>query len=397
MGPNIGSQPGNVLSLTYNQAGERIKKHSDTNGTLYYIRGVDGQVVALLDENDNPLFYNIADVGRFVPGTNGSSYYYLTDHLGSIRVIVDESGNVVGYTDYYPFGMAMPGRVMSNLSNDFYKYNAKQLDDDYGLNWHDYGWRPYDAEIGRWVRVDPLAEKYPSLSAYVFVANNPLNLIDPNGEYITSIRTEDEEGNITYRIIYTASLINESSLNLTKEQLNALANQITEQLKKSFSGEETTSEGTTISWSIDVDINTDGSIREDDNVIYLVDPSSERLGDPSTWGKSSGGSHGGIGGRAFAVSTKTLKYKEYFQRTAAHEFGHNIGLYHPKSPRETERIRELTLSDPTNLMHQVRDITNRMSSIWSKENYRLIQRATNIIREQIQAAHTRINFYYPKK
>ncbi|RMG43057.1 MAG: hypothetical protein D6732_00505, partial [Methanobacteriota archaeon] len=86
--PNIGSQPGNVLSLTYNQNGERIKKHSDTNGTLYYIRGVDGQVVALLDENDNPLFYNIADVGRYVPGTNGSNYYYLTDHLGSIRVIV---------------------------------------------------------------------------------------------------------------------------------------------------------------------------------------------------------------------------------------------------------------------------------------------------------------------
>ena len=86
---------------------------------------------------------------------------------------------MVGYTDYYPFGMMMPGRVMSSLSEDFYKYNAKQLDDDYGLNWHDYGWRPYDAEIGRWVQVDPLADSLLSWSAYVYDANNPIRLIDP--------------------------------------------------------------------------------------------------------------------------------------------------------------------------------------------------------------------------
>ena len=85
MDPNIGSQPGNVLSLNYNQKGERITKHSDTNGTLYYIRGVDGQPIALLNETDTPLFYNIADLGKLVPDKppaplEAVSYYYLTDH-----------------------------------------------------------------------------------------------------------------------------------------------------------------------------------------------------------------------------------------------------------------------------------------------------------------------------
>ena len=78
MDPNIGIQPGNTISLTYNQAGERIAKNTETYGTLYYIRGVYGQTIALLDENDTPLFYNIAEVGRLAPGTNESSYYYLS-------------------------------------------------------------------------------------------------------------------------------------------------------------------------------------------------------------------------------------------------------------------------------------------------------------------------------
>jgi len=154
---------------------------------------VDDQLVALLDENDTPLFYNIADLGKLAPGSppaplgavsllpDRPPFDRLRAGLGSIRVIVDESGNVVSHTDYYPFGMTMTGRETSSLSEDFYKYNGKQLDDDYGLNWHDYGWRPYDAEIGRWVRVDPLADSLSSWSPYVYAFNSPIVFIDLNG------------------------------------------------------------------------------------------------------------------------------------------------------------------------------------------------------------------------
>ena len=151
-----------------------------------------------------------------MPGTNESSYYYLTDHLGSIRVIIDESGNVVSHTDYYPFGMAMPGREITNLTNDFYKYNGKQLDDEYGLNWHDYGWRPYDAEIGRFIKVDRFADKYPSLSAYQYAVDNPVLFVDVNGDSIWIVY-QDADGN-EQRLLYTQGMSFEGS----NEQIGAL-------------------------------------------------------------------------------------------------------------------------------------------------------------------------------
>ncbi|MCB9082405.1 MAG: hypothetical protein H6555_11920 [Lewinellaceae bacterium] len=62
-----------------------------------------------------------------------------------------------------------------------YTYNSKELNTDFGLNWLDYGARWYDASIGRWCAVDPLAEEYASWSPYNYVLNNPINAIDPNG------------------------------------------------------------------------------------------------------------------------------------------------------------------------------------------------------------------------
>jgi hypothetical protein len=52
------------------------------------------------------------------------------------------------------------------------------------LGWYDYGARMYNPNVGRWNGVDPLAEKYQPISPYVYVANNPLKFIDPNGEEI---------------------------------------------------------------------------------------------------------------------------------------------------------------------------------------------------------------------
>jgi len=63
-------------------------------------------------------------------------------------------------------------------------YNGKEFNEDLGLKWYDYGARYYDPSIGRWNGVDPLAEKYASISPYAYVANNPLIFIDPDGRYI---------------------------------------------------------------------------------------------------------------------------------------------------------------------------------------------------------------------
>ena len=88
----------------------------------------------------------------------------------------------------YPFGMGIRGEwkfVQPQIGGvNQYLYNGKELNDDFGLNWNDYGARWYDAGIGRWGGVDPLAEKYSHLSSYNYVANNPLKYIDPDGRYI---------------------------------------------------------------------------------------------------------------------------------------------------------------------------------------------------------------------
>jgi RHS repeat-associated protein len=68
-----------------------------------------------------------------------------------------------------------------------YQYNGKELNDDYGLNWNDYGARWYDASIGRWNAVDPLAERYSSWSGYNYVLGNPLKYIDPDGMRVDDI------------------------------------------------------------------------------------------------------------------------------------------------------------------------------------------------------------------
>ena len=105
-------------------------------------------------------------------------YYYLKDHQGNNRVVINKDGGVVETNHYYPFGgvFASTGNVQP------YKYNGKELDTNKGLNWYDYGARHYDAMLGRWFVVDPLAEKYYGLSPYTYCYNNPIRFVDPNGQ-----------------------------------------------------------------------------------------------------------------------------------------------------------------------------------------------------------------------
>ena len=63
-----------------------------------------------------------------------------------------------------------------------YKFNGKELDEGTGMYY--YGARYYDPRISVWVSVDPLAEKYPHFSSYIYCADNPLKYIDPDGKVV---------------------------------------------------------------------------------------------------------------------------------------------------------------------------------------------------------------------
>ena len=111
--------------------------------------------------------------GRFVmDGSSLAQRYYITDHLGSTRVVLDNSGSVRERYDYYPYGEKIP----------VYLYTGKESQNAlFGINWYDSGAR-FQTTDGIFTGIDPLAEKYYHLSPYAYCAGNPVNVVDPQGD-----------------------------------------------------------------------------------------------------------------------------------------------------------------------------------------------------------------------
>jgi RHS repeat-associated protein len=127
----------------------------------------------------------LTEEGR-VMVNEGNTYeyqYFLKDHLGNTRVTFTENDEIIQEDAYYPFGMQMNG-LCHKTGTDYlnkYLYNGKELQDDFGLDWYDYGARFYDATLGRWHVVDPMTEEACGWSPYNYTYNNSINLIDPDG------------------------------------------------------------------------------------------------------------------------------------------------------------------------------------------------------------------------
>ena len=112
----------------------------------------------------------------------------IRDHLGSVRATVtDEAVNgddpVMEEFHYYPFGMRMEGDYFRKLRHfpakgNAYQYNGKELYADLGFDWMPYGARYYDAAVGRFVGVDPLADRFPHVTTYNYAENRPISGVD---------------------------------------------------------------------------------------------------------------------------------------------------------------------------------------------------------------------------
>ena len=165
---------GSTIAYTYGADGTKLKTVHKTGstttttdycGNVVYENGV--QKLLLTDEG-------------YVTLSDGKYHYYLKDHQGNNRVVINQSGTVEEANHYYPFG----GVFASSGNVQPYKYNGKEYDSKKGLNWYDYGARHYDAVLGRFTTNDRFAEKYYSMSPYQYGANNPVNNIDVNGDTI---------------------------------------------------------------------------------------------------------------------------------------------------------------------------------------------------------------------
>jgi RHS repeat-associated protein len=106
-------------------------------------------------------------------------FFYHKDHLGSSTQISDPGANIIQHIEYLPYGETFFERRLDDYWTTPYKFNAKELDAETGLYY--YGARYYTPEVSIWLSVDPLADKYPSMSPFMYCLGNPVKLIDPTG------------------------------------------------------------------------------------------------------------------------------------------------------------------------------------------------------------------------
>ena len=98
--------------------------------------------------------------------------------MGSSNYITNIAGDVSQHMEYFAFGETFVEEHKNSINSPF-KFNGKELDEESGLYY--YGARYYDPRLSIWASVDPLAEEYPNIGGYTYCANNPLNIIDPDG------------------------------------------------------------------------------------------------------------------------------------------------------------------------------------------------------------------------
>ena len=109
-------------------------------------------------------------------------YFYHSDHLGSASWITDGDGMPVQHLQYLPYGEPYINQRVSGYSERF-RFTGKERDAETGYSY--FGARYMDHELmTMWLSVDPLADKYPSISPYAYCAWNPVKLVDPDGRDI---------------------------------------------------------------------------------------------------------------------------------------------------------------------------------------------------------------------
>ncbi|WP_306352603.1 DUF6443 domain-containing protein [Flavobacterium sp. '19STA2R22 D10 B1'] len=207
---------GNKLKYVYNGQGVKIQKKVLSsslleNTTVDYLNGFQYSSGTL------QFFPHSEGYVRYTSGNYNYVFNY-KDHLGNVRLSygLDPSTNVLKIMEenhYYAYGLKHTNYNSGLLSfrkmeqkitlADFdfepivppltfqYKYNGKELQAEFGLNMYDFGARNYDPALGRWMNIDPLAEKSRRFSTYTYANDNPVYFIDPDGMYSLSFDSMD--------------------------------------------------------------------------------------------------------------------------------------------------------------------------------------------------------------
>ncbi|MEM7372550.1 MAG: DUF6443 domain-containing protein [Bacteroidota bacterium] len=185
----IYASDGTKLRQKVLDSNDAVTKRTDYAGSFQY-EDPDGA-----DTAQQRLSFILHPKGRLLPDQGTLVYqYFLKDHLGNTRVLFGDldgdgkinpdplvSNDVDQVADYYPFGLQHGASSVMATPAQNYLYNGKEMQDELGLGWLDYGARMYDASVGRWNGVDALADAYIGWSPYNYTLNNPVRFVDPDG------------------------------------------------------------------------------------------------------------------------------------------------------------------------------------------------------------------------
>ena len=218
----------NQVEYIYAADGTKLRTiHRTVGGSNAYIDSID-YVGNLILKNGQPSMY-MFDGGYATFNPNGAVngwHYYIQDYMGNNRMVVNKNGNVEQVTHYYPYG-GIIGDISTNENVQKYKFEGKELDRTFGLDYYDIHARQYFAMAPMWDRIDNKAEEFFHVSPYSFCEGNPVNYCDFNG--MNPVFTSDgvyicdtREGFTGSIMIYDGDLNKEELMEMSMGELEGI-------------------------------------------------------------------------------------------------------------------------------------------------------------------------------
>jgi RHS repeat-associated protein len=332
----------------YDEAGNRIQKityRSDNElpppiewvmmSSEYYVRDISGKEIAVYNRNQNGDFilnfwnvWGLSNEGKITYENN--KYYYLKDHLGSIRAIYDQNINLVSAQDYDCWGYELINRTYNNENK--YKFTSKERDLESGYDY--FGARYYDARIGRWGQMEPLYDKFTSFSPYSYGILNPIKLYDFNG-LIPRITINGNNIKFEFTFYYSTSEVDPIN-GLNKDQITSTENIIKNM--ETWTGTKISIDGK----EYNIDVFTDLKPLEG----KFNDAASEKITSEkfvnfvknATEDTEELEKNQGVGMRGEVLEVLSGNKLRPFITTGAHELGHYFKLTHNDFKIESKKI-----------------------------------------------------------
>jgi RHS repeat-associated protein len=254
-------------------------------------------------------------------------YFYHPDHLGSTSWITDGNGDAIQYMHYLPFGEEWVDQRNSSW-NAPYTFSGKEKDLETGYGY--FGARYYDSGLSIWLSVDPMSDKYPSMSPYNYCANNPVILVDPDGRKIVIKETINDDGTRSINITYTAYIRNQSNTAISDDEMNGSIKRIKGAIESVYGGNPDDNTQTTVTTNVDIQILPEEKIDPTRHIITIANlpeetPDLAELNGMEMWLDVRLLANSPTDPKGFC-ETCASGIRNTLERDVAHEWGHNAGL-----------------------------------------------------------------------